>query len=385
MGSLFVRLALLTGMALLAGCSGKVAPPPSPGLGPAVCWDNLRGWNTDNLIEAKQALEYQCPRLAKKSEHWKTACDALASGQIDTNNALSALLKQHFQPHTLIGLQGKNEGLITGYYEPTLRGSFSRDATYHYPLYKRPEQMLTIDFGDRLPELKKQRLRGRIENNRVVPFYSRQEIDSTKQPLKGEELLWIDDPNAAFFLHIQGSGRVELPDGSLVGVGYADQNGQPYYAIGKALVKRGHIDVADISLQSIRAWLESNPAKANEIKNLNPSYIFFTLRHDMENGPRGSLNVPLTPERSIAVDRSIIPLGTPVWVDTELPKSKQPYQRLMIAQDTGGAIRGPVRADVFFGRGERAEQLAGHMKQRGQLYALIPKQITNNTADLSCN
>jgi len=204
-----------------------------------------------------------------------------------------------------------------------------------------------------------------------VPFFSREEIDGDSQPLRGKELLWIDDAYGSFFLQIQGSGRVRLDDGSIVGVNYENQNGHPYVAIGKTLVENQELALEDVSLFTIREWLENNPQRANEVLNSNPSYVFFHLREDINEGPRGSLNVPLTAERSLAVDRKVIPLGTPVWIDTTLPDGS-PYQRLMIAQDTGGAIRGPVRADVFFGNGQRAERLAGEMNQKGRLYALLP-------------
>jgi len=352
----------------LTGCS---VTPKAPGIAEEVCWNQLKGWQDDQLVEAIPALQSQCDRLSKKDTVWKNICEAAPKDA--STPEVRRFFETHFSPHNIVGLQNKNQGLITGYYEPTLYGSFERSERFNYPIYQRPDDMLEVRLESRFPTLKNQRVRARIEGNKIVPYYSRAEIDGNQQPLKGHEIIWVDDADAAFFLHIQGSGRVQLPDGNSVGVGYADQNGHPYHAIGKSLIAQGELTRENVSLQTIRAWLKNNPDKASELKNSNPSYIFFQLRHDLDNGPRGSLNVPLTPERSVAVDRKIIPLGTPLWINTQLPNTTTPYQRLVFAQDTGGAINGPVRADLFFGKGDRAEQLAGEMKQTGSLFALLPK------------
>ncbi len=374
---LFLSSSLLI---LLNGCS-TVSPPP-PGINKAICWDTLAGWQQDTLSEALPALRQQCPRLSKSQPEWKTICSAIDTLPLTTDDEMRDFFEEHFIPHNIIGTAGKNQGLITGYYEPTLNGSMQPNPRYKYPLYQPPKDMLTVKLGSRFPELKDQRVRGRIEGNTVIPYYSRQEIDNSDSPLKGQEILWVDDADAAFFLHIQGSGRIQLADGSMIGVGYADQNGHPYVAIGKKLIEQGELTREEVSLDTIRQWLSSHPAEADILKNQNPSYVFFNVRKDLEFGPRGSLNVPLTPERSAAVDRKIIPLGTPLWITTTLPGSNETYQRLVFAQDTGGAINGPVRADMFFGRGERAEKLAGEMKQTGSIYALLPK--TKQVITASC-
>ncbi|SFG41504.1 murein transglycosylase A [Neptunomonas qingdaonensis] len=374
---LFLSSSLLI---LLNGCS-TVSPPP-PGINKAICWDTLAGWQQDTLSEALPALRQQCPRLSKSQPEWKTICSAIDTLPLTTDDEMRDFFEAHFIPHNIIGTAGKNQGLITGYYEPTLNGSMQPNPRYNYPLYQPPKDMLTVKLGSRFPELKDQRVRGRIEGNTVIPYYSRQEIDNSDSPLKGQEILWVDDADAAFFLHIQGSGRIQLADGSMIGVGYADQNGHPYVAIGKKLIEQGELTREEVSLDTIRQWLSSHPAEADILKNQNPSYVFFNVRKDLEFGPRGSLNVPLTPERSAAVDRKIIPLGTPLWITTTLPGSNETYQRLVFAQDTGGAINGPVRADMFFGRGERAEKLAGEMKQTGSIYALLPK--TNQAITAIC-
>ena len=206
------------------------------------------------------------------------------------------------------------------------------------------------------------------------------QIEENRNLLSGNEIIWIDDRDDVFFLHIQGSGRVRLSDGSMMGVGYSNQNGHPYVAIGRRLLEWEELDRDEISLFTIRQWLADHPERAEELLNENPSYVFFELRADTVAGPTGSLNVPLTPQRSIAIDPKVVELGTPVWLTTNLPgEPDQIYQRLVIAQDTGGAIRGPLRADLFWGHGAYAEQSAGIMKERGTMLVLLPK--TNATED----
>ncbi len=342
-----------------------------PGIGKEVDWSDLPSWKSDNVKQAYLGIQAQCPRMTKKADVWKPICNAVAALEAPTEGQVREFLQRYFTPHRIYGQYGKLEGLITGYYEPILNGSLTKTEKYAYPIYAPPEDMLTIELADLYPDLKGMRLRGRLEGNKIVPFHSREIIDGKAQPLAGKEIVWVDDPYGSFFLQIQGSGRVRLDDNTMMGVNYADQNGHPYFAIGKKLVEMQEVALEDISLFTIRKWLEDNPARADEVLNSNPSYVFFHLREDINEGPRGSLNVPLTAERSLAVDKRVIPLGTPVWLDTTLPDGSA-YQRLMVAQDTGGAISGPVRADVFFGTGKRAELLAGEMKQKGRMYALLP-------------
>ncbi len=370
--------ALLLALSLalpLAGCTLFI--PPEAGIGRAVDWDELPGWKEDDLAGAWPALLAQCRRLAGKGDGWDGACAAAMELQEPGTAEVRAFFEARFRPHEVIGTDGTPEGLITGYYQPTLFGSLTPDERFAYPLYGPPESLLRVELASLFPELEGKRVRGRLVGNRVVPFYDRAEIDGDGQPLRGNEILWVDDPYDAFFLQVQGSGRVELPDGSSVGVGYADQNGHAYVSIGKRLIEWGELTPEEVSLFTIRRWLAENPERAKALLNENPSYVFFTERDLDEPGPRGSLNIPLTAERSAAVDRKRIPLGTPVWLDTTLPAGDgdepAPYRRLLFAQDTGGAIKGPVRADVYFGEGERAERLAGNMKQPGRLFALLPK------------
>ncbi len=360
---------------LLAGllCCSLWRPPPS-GIGERIEWSDLPGWNEEQPAEAWPALLASCRSLPEADERWREVCtDASAQLSADTA-AVRRFFETRLVPRVVYGENGATEGLITGYYEPLLRGSLTPVGPYRYPIFGRPSDLLTIDLAELYPELGSRPVRGRIEGNRVVPYPSRADIDAGTASIQAEPIVWVDDQVALFFLHIQGSGRVELPDGSFLYVGYADQNGHPYRAIGRVLIESGELAKEEVTLQSIRDWLASHPDEASELLNTNPSYIFFESRPADSPQPTGSLGVPLEPERSIAVDASRIPLGTPVWLDTTLPDpNATPYRRLMFAHDTGGAIRGQIRADVFFGFGPRAEELAGRMKQTGALYVIEPR------------
>ncbi len=359
--------------ALASGCIS--APPPPAGIGAPLPWSQLPGWEHEQPAQAWPALLANCARLPAHDARWRAICaDAALLGQPDDEVA-RAFFETRFTPHRVHNERGGDEGLITGYYEPLLNGSRTPSARFRYPVYQRPDDLLVVDLGALYPELAGRPVRGRLQGRRVVPYFSRAEIDNGGNPraLAGHELLWVDDPVALFFLQVQGSGRVRLPDGSTVAIGYADQNGHPYQSIGARLIARGALTREQVSLDSIRAWLAAHPEEAEEVLNSNPSYVFFALRDASLPGPLGSLQVPLTAERSAAVDAAVIPLGTPLWLDTTLPDgTAQPYRRLLLAQDTGGAIKGAVRADVFFGHGPQAERLAGNMKQPGRLFALLP-------------
>jgi len=234
--------------------------------------------------------------------------------------------------------------------------------------------LLVVDLGAIYPQLNGMRLRGKLVGNKVVPYHNRGQLDDDRELLRGAEILWVNSPVDVFFLHVQGSGLVELTDGSVAAVGYANQNGHPYQSIGRVLIEMGELEKDEVTLFTIRDWLKSNPERLNEVLAKNPSYVFFELRDAQVVGPTGSLNVALTPRRSIAVDRKVIPLGAPVWLQTTLPNEAQsPLNQLMLAQDTGGAIKGHVRADVFWGRGGEAEEMAGLMKQPGELFVLLPR------------
>lgn len=347
--------------------------PRASGVGEPVSWSDLPGWREDRVAQAWPALMQGCRKLPARDAQWKIICADAALFPNPDEDTARAFFETRFEPRTLRNGNG-DEGLITGYYEPLLFGSLTKTARFRYPVYKRPDDLLTIDIGSLYPELAGKTLRGRVSGKRVVPYFSRAEIGNGGKVLAGNELVWVDDAVSLFFLQVQGSGRVQLPDGKILFVGYADQNGHPYQSVARKLVDRGELKLEDANLESVRAWLKSHPNEAESVLNSNPSYVFFTLREPDLPGPIGSLNVPLTRERSIAVDPAYLSLGLPVWLDTTLPNTpEQTYRRLVFAQDTGGAIKGAVRADVFFGFGEDAERLAGMMKQRGRMYALVPK------------
>lgn len=371
MRATITRLAALALSLALGSC---ILFAPEPGIGKRVDWDALEGWRQDRHAQAWPALLHSCARLEDR-EAWKELCAAAqAQGQPDDARA-RAFFETWFAPFPVHAERGEREGLITGYYEPLLNGSYEPSDRFRFPIYGRPEDLLIIDLAELYPELKGKRLRGKVKGRKVVPYYSRAELDRDPHLLSGNEILWVDDAVALFFLHIQGSGRVRMPDGRIIGVGYADQNGHPYRAIGRYLIESGALSRDQVSMFTIRDWLRENREQATDLLHRNPSYVFFQLRENPGDGPIGSLNVPLTAERSIAVDRDVIPLGTPIWLDTTTPKA-QPYRRLVMAQDTGGAIAGFVRADLFWGHGQHAEEMAGNMKQPGRLYALLPKAAT---------
>jgi membrane-bound lytic murein transglycosylase A len=281
----------------------------------------------------------------------------------------------------VVGGDGRDTGMVTGYYEPLLTGSRARGPRYRVPLYAAPEDLLTIDLTELYPEFKDKRLRGRVEGKRVVPYWPRADIESGQAPFTANALVYVEDPVEAFFLQIQGSGRVRLAEGGVIRVGYADQNGHPYRSIGRILVERGELPLERASMQGIREWGRRNPAKLAALLDENPSYVFFrevpapapgTIEAEID-GPFGTLGVPLLRERTLAVDPRSIPLGAPVFLATTYPLSTKPLQRLMLAQDTGGAIRGAVRADFFWGFGDDAGQQAGRMKQEGRMWILWPR------------
>lgn len=363
-------LLMVFSLLVLGGCVSL--PPAEPGVGRALAWSELPGWPEPGLASAWPAFTAGCARLRLRDPRWATICDdAALYGRID-DETVRAFFETRFTPFEMVAEDGGRDGLITGYYEPLLRGSLVRSARYRYPIYRPPEDLVSVDLGELHPELKNRRVRGRLLGRRVVPYFDRATIDNGETPLAGNELVWVDDAVALFFLQIQGSGRVQLDTGELLHVGYADQNGHPYVAIGRRLVELGALKPEEVELSTIRDWLKTNPEHAPRVMNANPSYVFFALRDPALPGPLGSLGVPLERERAVAVDPRHVALGSPVWLDTTLPGDPAPYRRLVFAYDTGGAIRGPVRADLFFGQGEGAESLAGRMKQSGRVYVLVP-------------
>ncbi|UVW29333.1 murein transglycosylase A [Massilia sp. H6] len=349
--------------------------PPAPLMTPTV-FSALPGWQQDDLRQAWPAFLQSCRAIGKKLD-WREVCAAARRVDAADAAAVRRFFEANFVPNLVRSPDGADTGLITGYYEAMLYGSRKRGGVYQTPLYRVPPDLLTVDLGSVYPQLKNMRLRGRLSGKTVVPYSTRTEI--ARAPLAGKELLWVSDPVEAFFLEVQGSGRVQLDSGDTVRVAYADQNGHPYKTIGRWLVEQGELTVEQSTAQGIRAWIAANPGRRQELFNVNPSYIFFREEKlpDPSLGPKGALGVPLTPGRSVAIDPTILPLGAPLFLATTEAGSESPMRRLMMAQDTGGAIRGAVRADFFYGFGPDAMDKAGKMKQRGTLWVLLPRAAAN--------
>ena len=289
--------------------------------------------------------------------------------------AARQFFESEFVPWQVRNAQGSTEGLITGYFEPLLRGSRHFGGAYRFPVYSTPPDLLVIDLAEANPQLRGIRLRGRMQNQKVVPYFTRAEIERGSAPVRGREIVWVDDQVELFFLQVQGSGRVRLPGGETVRVGFAEHNGHPYVSIGKILVERGELSADKASMQGIKQWAAGNPGKLTALLQQNPAYVFFRELPESSLGPIGAQGVPLTPGRSVAVDPMTTPLGAPVFLATTWPLSTRPLNRLVIAQDTGTAIKGAVRADFFWGFGDDAGQSAGKMRQAGRMWILYPRGV----------
>jgi membrane-bound lytic murein transglycosylase A len=367
-------------------------------------YSNLPGWQDDNHLDALSAFQKSCESLVRLPKNrplrpkktggtagdWHQVCkDALKLGSILTDNnsdrgVAQAFFEAHFTPLTLSAEAG-DDGFLTGYYEPLMEGNHTQTTTYNVPLYKRPSDLVTVDLGSFRDDLKGRRIAGRVKNGALKPFETHEQIDSGALENQGLELIWLKSHVDAFFLHIQGSGRVRLPDGSFQKVGYDGPNGHPYTAIGGVLVKWGELKRVDVTMPAIKKWITENPDRAPELMQANKSYIFFRALEG--SGPLGSQGVVLTPGRSLAVDRNHIPLSAPVFLAGSHPDPNNlkgpslPLNRLVIAQDTGGAIRGELRGDVFWGMGVEPEIIAGNMKNEAKFFMLLPKALAKRVVD----
>jgi membrane-bound lytic murein transglycosylase A len=336
----------------------------------------LPGWSTDAVQEAWPAYLASC-QVTRSRPEWATPCAAAAGVPAGSATAIHAYFEQYFQPYRLLKVpapQRIDTGLITGYYEPQLSGSRTRMEGFGVPLYAPPPDLLVVDLTAVYPQLKGMRLRGRLVGRKVVPYYSRAEV-AAGAPLAGQEVVWVHDAVDAFLLEVQGSGRVQLPDGQVIRLQYAEQNGHPYHAIARYLVDSGELTVEQATIPGLRTFLARNPGRVQEVLNANPSVVFFKEApvDDPAAGPKGAQGISLTAGRSIAVDPLCVPLGAPVFLSTTFPDSGAPLQRLVIAQDTGGAINGAPRADLFLGTGPQAGDVAGKMHQSGSMWLLWPK------------
>lgn len=365
-------LALLAACALLSACAARPSADEGIAIEP-IGFSQIDGWHQDDVsaalgvfLRSCDAIDRQSPAknigggpLQRSVSVWQNSCLHARNTPPGDDIAARRFFEDWFEPYRVTNKAGDSSGLITGYYEPQLRGSLVRKPPYTVPLYAPPRDM-----------------------SAGVSYFTREQIERGALRGKKAELVWVDDPIAAFFLHIQGSGQVVLDDGSVMRVGFAADNRRDYVPIGKLLVEDGEIEQRAVSMQSIRDWLRAHPSRAAQYMNRNPSYVFFRQLQGVES-PLGAQGVELTPERSLAIDKRYYPYGAPVFVSSRLPdlpamdgtaaQPALPLRRLMIAQDTGGAIKGAVRGDVFFGPGPRAEALAGYLKSAAEFAVLLPK------------
>lgn len=351
----------------------------------AISFAGLPGWNGDPVAAAIPPLRLSCDRRARASKarraggqgiagsraQWDRICAAARQLAINDDAGARAFFERHFKPYRASN-GAAAEGLFTGYYEAELKGALRPSARYNVPIYAPPDDLIAADLGEFRDDLKGRRIAGRVVAGRLRPYEDRAAIEAGALAERGRAIVWVDDAVDAFFLHIQGSGRVVLDDGRVMRIGYAGQNGHAYFAIGRDLIRRGEVSKADISMQAIRAWLKAHPGETRALLDKNRSYVFF---HELKGpGPIGAEGVPLTPGRSLAVDRAFVPFGVPIWLDAADPaRPKDRVRRLLISQDTGGAIKGPVRGDVFWGFGPKAAARAGRMKHIGAYYLLLPR------------
>lgn len=374
--------AALASAGLLAGCATapSTCPPPPPPpphtVYEPVTWSALPGWNRDEMNDAWPAFVQSCAAAGRR-KLWETVCDAARIADPGTSQQVRAFFERYFEPFAIVkqvGSQADAVGLITGYFEPILAGTRMPSRQFNTPLYAPPPDLLTVDLGSEYPELRGKPIRARLEGHRVVPYYSR--ADLGRDPaLKDDAIVWVNDALSAFLLEVQGSGRVQLSTGETIRLHYADQNGYPYRSIGRYLIDHGELMRGEATMPAIREWALAHPDRVQELLDADPSVVFFREEPlgDPALGPKGALGVPLTPDRSVAVDQSAIPLGAPVFLATTFPDSNVALNRLVFAQDTGGAIRGSVRADYFWGIGEQAGSQAGKMRQPGRMWLIWPK------------
>jgi len=370
----------ILGTILLAACAQ--VPPPCPCPPPKsptearyerVAFSALPGWAAAPLAASVRAFVAGCERLPVGGA-MQSACDAARVLPAGDDDAARAFFEGLFSAYAVVAPDGTREGLVTGYYEPILAGSRARSDRFAQPVYGVPEDLVVVDLAGQYPELRGMRLRGRLNGRRLQPYFSRGEIEAANGSFGAPVIAWVEDPVELFFLQIQGSGQIRLATGEHIRVGYADQNGHPYRSLGRHLVERGELVLEEASMQGIKAWAGANPQRAREALNHNASFVFFRELPATE-GPIGALGVPLQAGYAIAVDPRHVPLGAPVYLSTTYPMSEAPLQRLVMAQDTGGAIRGAVRADFFWGSGVEAGALAGRMKQTGRLWILWPRGV----------
>jgi len=365
-------IVLAAGCALPPPCSCPPSPPaPAVARYEPVEFSALPGWGAAPVAASVRAFVAGCARVTP-GDAMQPACDTARTLPAGDEAAAREFFEKAFSAYAVIAPDGAREGLVTGYYEPVLSGSRTRSERFTEPVYGVPEDLVVVDLAGQYPELRGMRLRGRLNGRRLQPYFSRGEIEARNGSFAAPVLAWVADPVELFFLQIQGSGQIQLDMGERMRVGFADQNGHPYRSLGRHLVDRGELLLEEASMQGIKAWAAANPQMLRAALDHNASYVFFR-ELPTTDGPVGALGVPLQAGYSIAVDPRYVPLGAPVFLATTYPLSAQPLERLVMAQDTGGAIRGAVRADFFWGSGPEAGELAGRMKQPGRAWILWPR------------
>jgi membrane-bound lytic murein transglycosylase A len=376
----FILISLF--LIFVAACTTPAPKPETDRLSlKPVSFSDLSGWQKDTPQAALVAFRKSCAVLTKKppttslgiagvASAWHDICGE-AQNIPDNEESVRTYFEKNFQPYMVVGSTGEN-GLFTGYYVPELHGSYQRGGAFQTPLYARPSDIISVDLGVFKTNLKGQHILGKVVGQNLVPYDDRAAITKNSLADRAQVLVWVDDPIDAFFLEVQGSGLVTLEDGNTMTVGYDGINGHGYVAIGRVLADRGDLP-RPVTMPAIRQWLETHPEQAQQVMNENPSYVFFKTLPDVN--VTGAEGVSLTTERSLAVDPSFIPLGLPIWLDTTDGQGTK-LQRLMIAQDTGGAIKGAVRGDVFWGPGPEASIQAGAMQSQGRYYVFLPKAVS---------
>lgn len=388
---LSVRLALLLA-ATLGGLLANSAVMSKPILKP-VSFSAIPGWTGDDLSDAFSAFHRSCSEVLDRGRafarpvllggertDWMEICTRAAGlGPQLPESRARQFFESNFRPF-IVQDGARSTGLFTGYFEPEAQGDRERRGEFAVPLYAKPPDLLAFDakteagLGVRY---------GRLVDGKPQPYFTRRQIEEGALSGRGLEIAWLKSWADAFFIHVQGSGRIRLRDGTIMRLAYAAKNGRPYTGIGGILVERGEIERGAMSMQAIRDWMQRNPDRARELMWENSSFVFFrqVVLKDLALGPPGAQQVELTPWRSLAVDRTIWAFGTPLWIETQLPSTHgqggPPFRRLMIAQDTGSAIKGAIRGDIFFGFGDEAARLAGHMKSEGRVIALLPIGLAN--------
>jgi peptidoglycan lytic transglycosylase A len=370
----------------------KLDLPPEIGDGQyfPISWSEVPGWNDDDQLAAYRTFRASCKAIAAQhgappdsravGAALRQPCQAARVTEPSDDAGARAFFEKNFVPLAISRL-GQDAGFVTGYYEPIIEGSRTRNEVYNVPVYRRPSNLFVRGFSQASPNLpNKGQVFRKIGRRKLVPYYDRGEIEDGVLEGRGIEICWLKDQTDLLFAQIQGSARVQLPDGSTLRINYDSYNGYPYTAVGRVLVERGVFTREEISMQKIREWMEANPEGAKDVRRQNRSYVFF---REVQLGDKdeaiGAQGIPLTPGRSIAVDKALHVYGTPFFISGELPieseKSKTPFHRLMIAQDTGSAIVGPARADLYFGAGPDAGRIAGRLKSNTRFVMLVPNSL----------